>query len=413
LEDEQGEPLNHPELEDLLHQCEEQATEPTVLEFGWLTSWNRDDWARARDLLLDRGGPEMAKALERIESALLVINLDVDTTVESLQDQAVNFWHGGSSEGMNRWWDKSMQLTVTRNGKWAYVGEHSMADGMLPVDFCQHLLKTGTFDPHRKVPEDDATPLSPGPNAIDVFQKAVAGLSGEDIEAIQYSIDAARSDFLNLVDDLTMKVEHFVTYGSVFIKQTGVSSDAFAQMAMQLAAYRLFGKPVATYESTQVRAFLHGRTETTRSVSPSSVAFCEAMGKKSTKDRPPETRKELLKLLQQAAFHQVWCNKKASMGLGVDRHFFGLSKMVEDGEEAPDLFHDPLFNRCKHWRLSTSTLPTCPGFGMVVEDGLGIGYAVYDNDMLFNIAARTKTGYADLFGRLLSEALDEMKTLLV
>jgi hypothetical protein len=50
---------------------------------------------------------------------------------------------------------------------------------------------------------------------------------------------------------------------------------------------------------------------------------------------------------------------------------------------------------------------------MVVEDGLGIGYAVYDNDMLFNIAARTKTGYADLFGRLLSEALDEMKTLLV
>jgi hypothetical protein len=44
----------------------------------------------------------MRNGLERVESALLVLNLDVDTSTESLQEQAVNFWHGVETEGMNR-----------------------------------------------------------------------------------------------------------------------------------------------------------------------------------------------------------------------------------------------------------------------------------------------------------------------
>jgi hypothetical protein len=85
LEDESGKPLNHPELEDLLYQCEEKADlKDPFLGFGWLTTWNRDDWAKAGDILLERGGPEMANGLERLESAVLVLNLDVDTKTESL-----------------------------------------------------------------------------------------------------------------------------------------------------------------------------------------------------------------------------------------------------------------------------------------------------------------------------------------
>jgi carnitine O-acetyltransferase len=411
LEDENGKPLNHPELEDLLYQCEEKADlKDPFLEFGWLTTWNRDDWAKARDILLERGGPGMANGLERLESAILVLNLDVDTKAESLQEQAENFYHGGLSEGMNRWWDKTVQLAVTRNGKWAYIGEHSMADGMLPTEFCEHLLENGTFNPHRRVPEDEVAPLTPGPEAIDVFRKAVATLSVEDFKDIKEQIEKAKTDFVKLTDEITMHVEHNA-YGSKLVRKTGASADAYAQMAIQLAAYRMFGKLVATYESTQVRPYLHGRTESTRTVSPAALAFVEAMGKEPNKNRSPESKKELIKLIQQAAFAHVWYSKKATMGLGVDRHFFGLSKMVKEGEVVPDLFKHPVFDRSKHWRLSTSSLPTCPGFGFVVDDGMGIGYAVYDDDMVFNIAARTETGYADEFGRQLAEALDDMKTL--
>jgi carnitine O-acetyltransferase len=413
LEDIHGLPLNRFELEDLLYECESKATvkDPAFLELGWLTTWNRDDWAKARDFLLEPGGSDMVKAFERLESALFVINLDVDTVATSLQDQALNFWHGGLVEGMNRWWDKPLQLAVTRNGKWAYLGEHSMVDGMLPVDFCQYLLEHGTFDPHGRVPEDEAAPLTPGPAAIDVFQKAVSGLSDADLEDIQERIGRAKSDFLKLTDELTMNVHHCDTYGSELIKKAGVSSDAYVQMAIQLAAHRMFGKLVATYESTQTRSFLHGRTEATRTVSPAALAFCKAMGKEHSQVRSPETRQELLKLLQQAAFCHVKHSKKSAMGQGVDRHFFGLSKMIQNEDETPDLFKHPLFDRSKHWRLSTSTIPTSPGFGMVVDDGLGVGYTVFDNNMVFNIAARTETGYAQKFGRLLGEALEDMKNL--
>ena len=73
-------------------------------------------------------------------------------------------------------------------------------------------------------------------------------------------------------------MQSFQGYGSNFIKKAGFSPDAYVQMAIQVATYRLFGKQCATYESTQVRPYLHGRTETTRSVSPASAAFVDRMG---------------------------------------------------------------------------------------------------------------------------------------
>ena len=412
LVDFHGKPLNHPELEDLLYQCEEKSiSRPRTLELGWLTTWDRDEWATARKVLKERGAKKMEKALERLESALLLLNLDIETSTESVHEQAVNFWHGSETEGMNRWWDKSVQLCVTRNGKWAYLGEHSMLDGLLPVEFCEYLLDNATYDPHQRIPEDQETSVVGELKPVDVFEEAIAELSDAEFQEIKEYVDRAKADFMKLKDDLSMNVLEFDSYGIDLIKGTGASSDAYAQMAIQLAAYRLFGKLVGTYESTQVRQFRHGRTETARSVSPAAAVFCEAMGGETKIDRSPEERAELLKLLQQAAFSHAWYSKKATMGMGVDRHFFGLAKMAKDDDEIPDLFKHPVYERSKTWRLSTSTLPTCPGFGMVVDDGLGIGYGVYDKTMLFNIAARTETQYSARFKELLEEVLQEMKTL--
>lgn len=46
---------------------------------------------------------------------------------------------------------------------------------------------------------------------------------------------------------------------------------------MQLAYYRDQGKPCATYESASTRMFKLGRTDTIRSCTEASVAFCKAM----------------------------------------------------------------------------------------------------------------------------------------
>jgi len=65
---------------------------------------------------------------------------------------------------------------------------------------------------------------------------------------------ADQIDFLHLVTD-------YAGYGKNLIKKFKMSPDAYAQMAIQLAYYRLKGTVRATYESAQTRKFLAGRTE--------------------------------------------------------------------------------------------------------------------------------------------------------
>lgn len=48
----------------------------------------------------------------------------------------------------------------------------------------------------------------------------------------------------------------------------GFSPDAFVQMAYQAAYYSLYGRVESTYEPAMTKAFLHGRTEAIRSVTP-------------------------------------------------------------------------------------------------------------------------------------------------
>lgn len=46
----------------------------------------------------------------------------------------------------------------------------------------------------------------------------------------------------------------------------------------------------------------------------------------------------------------------ASEGQGVDRHLFGLRRMLREGEETPGIYRDAGFGRSSHWELSTSQL---------------------------------------------------------
>jgi carnitine O-octanoyltransferase len=57
-----------------------------------------------------------------------------------------------------------------------------------------------------------------------------------------------------------------------------VHPDTFFQLCLQLAYFKLNGnKPASTYETASTRRFYRGRTETVRTCSPESVAWCHAM----------------------------------------------------------------------------------------------------------------------------------------
>jgi len=189
-------------------------------------------------------------------------------------------------------------------------------------------------------------------------------------------------------------------------------------MAMQVATFRLWnGQQGGTYEATQVRPFLHGRTETTRSVSTESAAFCERMGTHPLLDEDdPAARKEKLQLLQAAVDAHVKYIGLAAKAQGVDRHFLGLQLAVKPGEEAPALFNDPVFQRSKRWRVSTSHL-THPrfenwGYGPVVDDGVGLSYSIHKRHCVFNVTSLAKHQWTDKLCNLIEEALLELRTLI-
>jgi len=317
-----------------------------------------------------------------------------------------------------------------------------MMDGMPVVGLADHITKTS----YRVTQNKSFGPTNEGGDDVEnIFQ-------GFDLPTVDEHIANAKSHLNQLVGDHDLNVQSFQGYGSNYIKKVGFSPDAYVQMAIQLATYRLWGQQGATYEATQMRPFLHGRTETTRTVSPASAAFVKTMGPRPKHDESDEVaRKEKLDLLRDAVgihgegvvisyyrivFISIFTTistdspgfffllsflttvkyiTEAAKGKGVDRHFLGLSMMVEDGEEAPALYAHPVFARAKTWRVSTSHLTHKNfdnwGFGEVVSNGVGVGYAVKADCCVFNITARKEHQWTERLSHLLEEALLEMQIL--
>lgn len=310
-----------------------------------------------------------------------------------------------------------------------------MMDGMPIVGLCSHIFNTKYLDLIKNQNESFASdPSSARPTVKHLFGNFASSESRKSDKVfpdpkVLGMIQKAKTDFHTLIAAQQLDIQHFHGYGSNFIKKSGYSPDAFIQMVIQLASYRLFGKQVGTYEASQVRLYLHGRTETARSVSSASSHFVKSMGArprnyKSDTDvdcnkHSSSLLKKNLSLFQAATQSQSNYVKDAGRGYGVDRHFFGLSMILSEEEnkkraptKKPSLFDHPLYNRSKYWKLSTSSLPNAPGFGCVVPDGLGIAYVIKPNSCIFTITGQRENDLTDRASHLIEEALLELKLMI-
>uniref|UniRef100_A0A670XU61 carnitine O-palmitoyltransferase n=1 Tax=Pseudonaja textilis TaxID=8673 RepID=A0A670XU61_PSETE len=332
----------------------------------------------------DRG--KNKQSLDAIEKAAFFVTLD-DTVqgyreedpVKSMDTYAKALLHG---KCYDRWFDKSFNLIVFRNGKMGLNSEHSWADAPIVGHLWENVMSSDclelgyTEDGHCK---GEATLGIPMPTKLQWEIPEEVG-----------SFNIARL----LADDVDFHSFPFDAFGKGLMKKTKTSPDAFVQLALQLAHYRDMGKFCLTYEASMTRLFREGRTETVRSCTVQSCKFVQAM---EDPNEIPEKKRNLFKAA--AANHQC-LYRHAMTGAGIDRHLFCLyvvSKYL--AVESPflkEVLAEP-------WRLSTSQTPqqhidlnknpgmesSGGGFGPVADDGYGVSYIIVGENLInFHVSSK-------------------------
>jgi carnitine O-acetyltransferase len=354
-----GKQLTTAELEHQFQRIYEKAEK--VPAVGALTSENRDIWTDARETLL-KAHSSNKQALETIESASFVVCLD-DAAPVTLEERAHQYWHG---DGANRWFDKPLQFIVNDNGTSGFMGEHSMMDGT-PThrinDYVNEMIVKNKLD----FSSPSVRSNLPEPSVVKFHVT----------KEVQSEIERAQKDFNEVIGIHELRVQAYQGYGKGLIKKFKCSPDAYVQMIIQLAYHKFYGKNRPTYESAATRRFQQGRTETCRTVSDDSVAFCSAMAD------PNIEPKDAAALFRKAIDSHLEYISAASDGKGVDRHLFGLKKLLAPGEELPAIYKDPAFAYSSKWFISSSQLSSeyfnGYGWSQVVDDGWGIAYMINEN----------------------------------
>uniref|UniRef100_A0A673XK35 carnitine O-palmitoyltransferase n=1 Tax=Salmo trutta TaxID=8032 RepID=A0A673XK35_SALTR len=272
-----------------------------------LTAGDRVPWAEAREAYLRQGRNQ--QALDTVEKAAFFVTLDdteqrykAEDPVRSLDSYAKSLLHG---KCYDRWFDKSFNLIVFRNGTMGLNAEHSWADAPIIGHLWEVASRLGyTEEGHCK---GNPHPSLPGP------QRLQWNIPAECQTAIASSLMVAKA----LADDVDSHIIPFNCFGKGLIKKCRTSPDAFIQIALQLAHFRDKGRFCLTYEASMTRMFREGRTETVRSCTVETCAFVRSM----VEDNPRELR---LKLLKEAATKHQQLYRLAMTGGGIDRHLFCL-----------------------------------------------------------------------------------------
>eukprot|EP00013_Stygamoeba_regulata_P012864 CAMPEP_0177675616 /NCGR_PEP_ID=MMETSP0447-20121125/27303_1 /TAXON_ID=0 /ORGANISM="Stygamoeba regulata, Strain BSH-02190019" /LENGTH=504 /DNA_ID=CAMNT_0019184029 /DNA_START=928 /DNA_END=2438 /DNA_ORIENTATION=- len=334
---------------------------------GVLTTTDRDVWAAER-AALESFDPINRDFLHAIDSAIMVVCLDESSPGQDTAACARDILHG---HGLNRWFDKAIQLIVAADGCAGFNMEHSAFDGHTLMRYI-HDIQTD-LDTTKRLELEQKAATAP-------YQPL------DWVEAFNTSntIHSASRAFQKKFKSLDIGVAKS-DVGKKDIVACQISPDAAVQLAIQLAYFRVTGSLKSTYEAAMTKKFLHGRTETVRTMTTEVVDFVSAM------ESPVLPLKKRQDTIRQAAKRHVEQVVACKNGQGIDRHLWVLKnlanfkqKRILDYRMEP-FFEDPVYQRAFHFNVSTSNCGSSAlslfSFGPVVQDGVGLGYMIKDDSV--------------------------------
>ncbi|CAI9714907.1 carnitine O-acetyltransferase-like isoform X1 [Octopus vulgaris] len=344
---------------------------------GILTSENRNAWAKIhKKLMKDK---KNQASLQSIQNSLFVLCLDkpmplIQDPVAKMSMAGGMMLHGGGSEMNtgNRWFDKTLQIIIGHDGVSGLNYEHTSAEGVVLVSLIDHALDFCLQKKNIVLP------------AAGVQEPVKLKFNiGHDIQS---AIETAKENIDSLIGDVDLTITDYTRFGKEFAKSMKLSPDALVQIALQLAYYRVYSEPCATYESGSTRRFKLGRTDTIRSCTVPSYLFTRAMD-----DTGVPVNEKLQFLHQAIQTHKNLINDAIS-GQAIDRHLLGLKLIaIEKGMNIPNLFMDTAYATSVHHKISSSQVSSkynCSmNFGPTAPDGFGICYNCQKSHILIAVSA--------------------------
>ncbi|XP_077513846.1 carnitine O-octanoyltransferase isoform X2 [Amblyomma americanum] len=367
---------------------------------GTLTHGDRDSWAQNRRVLLELH-PDNERSLRLIEDSMFAIVID-DASPTNRKEVMTECLKGDCT---NRWVDKSYSFIVFENLTLGSSADHTPFDGMVPVT-CAHFVHLTYLATRHNQDDGDVAESLPMPEELHFHLT----------DHLMSEMERVKMEYHALCNNLDVLCDVFTGYGKGFMKPVRIHPEAYLQVAIQLAYYKLHKKPGATYVTASTRGFYHGRTETCRACTPELVEFVQAAldGKTSIT--------KVLDLLKVAVTKFEELMVECCKNHGCDRHLMGLAlTAVEEGVPIPELFMDPAFIKSGgngNFILSTSCNGYTPLIGCVAPmctDGYGVFYSIEENRIIFALSAFKESSEtnAEALYQHIKQALFDLQGLLL
>lgn len=313
-------------LDYIVNHSESEGDDDVRMAPGMFTALPRDDWARLRLDMMKH--PRNTQALMLLEKALFVVCLDVDVSPLGLPALSYNLRDGNCH---NRFYDKSMQIIVTENGKAGLCFERAAVDGSVALGFAARLHRESLDLPHANEIERPSQTLVRMREVDWFITKALK----RQMRATQKTINASR-------DQRDIETWTIPLVGLEVFKSLNISPDAFVQLALQLACDDVLGYVPNIFEPVQIRHFAGGRMDFIMPVTEESLAAVRSMQSAEANQFFASGQ-----LHRAAKVHQGLVAKTKS-GKGTVSHLLALSAV--NAEESPHT--RPGINSWRHLVLS-------------------------------------------------------------
>jgi hypothetical protein len=211
---------------------------------GTLTSLDRNKWAFYQESFKELDG--FSEFFDEIEKSLFVLSLDLEA-FPSTKSEKLRLVMDGQEK--NRWYDKSLTVSVSGKGTISVNCDHLIMDGSPFLEMINSAFEAGQTSEEAQEDSEKETPI------LELIQPYMGGMISEKLQ----------KTLLNDIQKERAAIacsHHSLDIGTDFFKKMKLRPDMSFQLFIQMASIMTFKSILSTSQAVEMRNFEYGRYDT-------------------------------------------------------------------------------------------------------------------------------------------------------